>query len=145
MNVTYWVSSRCVTERDYFRELNLVLGARDYNIISFNNGLHSFGTNLAEWETAYQGAVQFIKAKCPNAKLFICNCTPLKDPAYTAKSKQLNAITQRIAEKEHCPVIDLFSLMDPLDRNEYWKDACHFKQPATEKQAQKIVETILAP
>ena len=143
MNVTFWASSKCVTDRDFFRELDLMLSANKYNVITFNNGLHSLGTDLVEWEAAFRGAVRFIKAKCPDAKLFICNCTPLKDPKLTEKSRKLNSIAERIAAEEKCSVIDLFNIMAPLSRDEFWSDTFHFKPTAIEKQADKIVETIL--
>ena len=99
-------------------------------------------TDPAHWEIAWRAAVQFIKAKCPNAKLFLCNCTPLKDPALTAKSQRINGVIEKIAQEEKLPVIDLFSAMNPLDRNEFWSDTYHFKQPAIEIQAKTIVDRI---
>lgn len=143
MNVTFWASSKCVTDRDYFRELDLILSANQYNVITFNNGLHSLGTDLVEWENAFRSAVRFLKVKCSNARLYICNCTPLNDPKLTEKSRKLNSIAQRVAEEENCPVIDLFRIMDPLSRNEFWSDTFHFKPAAIDRQADKIADTVL--
>ena len=143
MNVTFWASSKCVTDRDYFRELDLILSGYEYKVISFNNGLHSLGTNRAEWSAAYRGAVEFIQAKCPDAKLLITNCTPLKDPALTAKSKELNGIAQKIAADLKVPVLDLFGQMNSLDRNEFWSDTFHFKESAIKIQAKFLSGQIL--
>lgn len=142
MNMTFWASSRCVTAPDYFAQLSQILSANRYTAISFNNGLHSLSADLAEWETAYRAAVKFIRAKCPDAKLYLTLSTPLKDPELTKKSRKLNEIVLKIAGEENLPTIDLFGLMDPLDRNEFWSDTFHFKGPAIEKQAEKIVETV---
>ncbi|MDO4859068.1 MAG: SGNH/GDSL hydrolase family protein [Thermoguttaceae bacterium] len=142
MNVSFWASSKCVTDRDYFRELDLVLGADEYDVISFNNGLHSLSTDRAEWEFAYTQAVKFIRVKCPKAKLFLTTSTPLKDPNLTEKAKDLNVIVWKTAEAEKLPVIDLFSLMDPLDRNEYWIDTFHYRAPGIEMEAEKIAQTV---
>lgn len=145
MRLSLWVSSKCVTDRDYFRELDLILSANRYDVISFNNGLHSLTTDRAEWEKAYRGAVRFIRAKCPDAKLYLCLSTPLKEADKTAVSKALNDIALRVADEEKLPVIDLFGLMDPLDRDTYWSDVFHFKGEAIQMQAKKIVETIVEP
>ena len=125
-NVSYWASSKCVTDPDYFRELDFMIGAREYRAVSFNNGLHSLGTNRAEWDAAYAAAVDFIRAKLPETKLALTLSTPLKDPKLTAISASLNETVTRIAAERALPVIDLFSAMDPLDREEYWSDTFHF-------------------
>lgn len=144
MNITFWASSKCVTDKDYFRELDQILSAYHYDVISFNNGLHSLTTNREEWKNAYQSAVDFIRKKCPDAKLFLTNNTPLKDPVKTAQAKELNQIIAETAKLKKLPVIDLFSLMDPLDRNKFWNDTYHFRKPAVEMQAERIAGTVRA-
>lgn len=143
MTMTFWASSKCATSPEYFRALDMVLSMENFSVISFNNGLHSLSADPAEWEAAYRGIVKFIRAKCPEAKLYLTLSTPLKDPALTAKSKALNQIVCQVASEEGLPTIDLFSVMDPLDRGEFWSDTFHFHGPAIEKQAQTIVETVL--
>ena len=75
-NVSYWASSKCVTDPDYFRELEFMLDAREYALITFNNGLHSLSTDMTEWEEAYRSAVRFIldKLRRQRSALF---CRPL--------------------------------------------------------------------
>lgn len=142
MNVSFWASSKCVTDAQYFQELDLVLSADKYDVISFNNGLHSLTTDRKEWEFAYTQAVKFIRAKCPNARLYLTTSTPLKDPAMTAQAQELNAVVWKTAGSEKLPVIDLFSLMDPLDRDQYWSDTYHYRAPGIELEAAKIAETV---
>ena len=144
VNVSFWASSKCVTDPDYFRELEFMLDARPYDAVSFNNGLHSLTTDRAEWDAAYASAVAFIRAKLPEAKLALTLSTPLMDPALTAVSASLNETVVRIAQEQNLPVIDLFSAMDPLDREEYWTDTYHFKPAAVSMQARIISDQILA-
>lgn len=144
MNVSYWATSKCVTDPDYFKELDLILGAASYDVISFNNGLHSLSTDRAEWEEAYVQAVRFIQAKCPKSRLFLTTATPLKDPELTEKAQELNAILWKTAKAQNLPVIDLFSLMDPLDRNEFWSDTFHYRPAGIEMEAEKVAETVSA-
>lgn len=142
MNTSFWASSKCVTDRDYFRELDLILSGYRYDVISFNNGLHSLVTDLSEWTNAYRAAVAFIREKCPHARLFLTNSTPLTDPEKTARAMELNRIVEETAKAMQLPVIDLFSLMDPLDRDKFWSDVYHFRPEAIELQAELIAGTV---
>lgn len=142
MNVSFWASSKCATDPSYFQELDLVLKADRYDVILFNNGLHSLSTDRVEWAFAYRQAVRFIRALRPEARLFLATSTPLKDPELTLKAQELNEIVQETAESENLPIIDLFGLMNPLDRSEFWSDTFHYHVKGRELQAEKIVESI---
>ena len=143
VNVSFWASSKCVTDPDYFRELDFMLDAYPYDAVCFNNGLHSLSTNRAEWDAAYAAAIAFIRAKLPDTKLSLTLSTPLKDPNLTAVSASLNETVSRLAAEEQLPVIDLFAAMDGLDREEYWSDTYHFRAPAIEMQAKVISDHVL--
>ncbi len=143
VNVSFWASSKCVTDPDYFRELDFMLGAYPYDAVCFNNGLHSLSTYRAEWDAAYRAAVDFIQAKLPDAKLSLTLSTPLKDAKLTAVSASLNETVVALAEEKGLPAIDLFAAMDGLDREEFWSDTYHFRAPAIEMQAKVISEHVL--
>ncbi len=143
VNVSFWASSKCVTDPDYFRELDFMLGAYPYDIVCFNNGLHSLFTNRDEWDAAYASAVAFIRAKLPDAKLSLTLSTPLKDASLTAKSASLNKTVRKVADENGLPVIDLFAAMDVLDREEYWSDTFHFRGSAIDIQGNLLRDHIL--
>jgi len=143
VNVSFWASSKCVTDPDYFRELDFMLDAYPYDAVCFNNGLHSLSTDRAEWDAAYESAVDFIRAKLPDAKLSLTLSTPLKDAALTAVSASLNETVVRLAKEKGLPVIDLFAVMDGLDREEFWSDTYHFRAPAIAMQAKEISDHVL--
>ena len=90
VNLSFWVSSKCVTDPDYFRELDLILGAAPYTVISFNNGLHSLTTNRQEWENSYRAVVRFIRSRQPQAKLFLTTITPIAN-----QHKEVGSGTER--------------------------------------------------
>lgn len=142
MNTSFWASSKCVTDPDYFRELDLILSGYRYDVISFNNGLHSLTTDFAEWTNAYRSAVAFIREKCPDSRLFLTNCTPLRDSEKTARAVDLNRVIEETAKAMQLSVIDLFSLMNPLDRDKFWGDPYHFLPEAIELQAELIAGTV---
>ena len=62
MNVTYWISSYCVTSKPYLTLLSVYLDEAEYDVIHFNNGLHSLQTPTADYERAYQAALELIRA-----------------------------------------------------------------------------------
>ncbi len=144
MNVTYWISSKCVTDPDYFRELSRILNAARCDVISFNNGLHSLTSDRTEWEQAYRRGLKFIRKVQPRAKLALTLCTPLRPAEKTAISRALNGIALRIAQEEKLPVIDLFTPMDKLDRKTNWRDDYHFQPQVCVTQAEIMAEHLLA-
>lgn len=137
-NVSFWASSKCVTDPDYFRELEFMLDAREYALVTFNNGLHSLTTDLAEWEEAYRAAVRFILDKLPDTTLCIVLSTALNDDELTKRSYELNQIALRIADEFRLPVIDLFTPTNALDKPNEMTDRFHFKQNAINMQADMI-------
>lgn len=142
MNVSFWASSKCVTDPDYLRELEFMLDYADYDVITFNNGLHSLTTDRDEWRAAYRAALGFIRAKKPAARLMITLCTPLRVAELTEKSASLNAEARAIAAEAGLEVIDMFSPMDALERGRYWTDDYHFTNEAKDMQADIIARSV---
>lgn len=145
VNVSYWVSSYCLTMPAYRKLLDVYLGEATYDVIHFNNGLHSLGTDPATWERSFRETLAFIRARQPQAKLVWCSSTPLKDQKLTAKAKALNDRAAKVvAEQGGMAVDDLFALLDPLDRAANWSDVFHHKGPVREKEAAQVAASVLA-
>ena len=140
--VTFFATSKCVCDKSYLRSLAFFLDEADYAVIHFNNGLHSLSSNRQDWEASLRAAVRLIKEKGKGAKVFWATSTPLKDPALTAKAKELNAIAARVMAEEGVPTNDLFALMDPLDRAANWSDTFHFKGEAKKMQAKAVGDCV---
>lgn len=143
VNVSFWASSKCVTDPDYFMELDHMLTIMPCSLVCFNNGLHSLTSDRAEWTRAYRAAVDFIAASLPDALLSLTLSTPLTDPALTAVSRELNEVVRGIADERHLPLIDLFTPMDALARERYWRDTFHFTAEAIAMQADIIARHVL--
>ncbi len=141
-SVTFFATSKCVCDKSYLRSLAFFLDEADYAVVHFNNGLHSLSSDRQDWETCLRASVKLIKAKGKGAKIFWASSTPLKDPALTAKAKELNAIAARVMAEEGIPTDDLFALMDPLDRDANWSDTFHFKGEAKKMQAKAIADCV---
>lgn len=144
VNVSFWASSRCVTDPDYVRELDFVLGYVPYDLICFNNGLHSLHTDRDAWRAAYGAVLDRIGRLCPDVMRSVTLNTPLADPELTGRSAELNAIARDAAGERQLPMIDLFAAMDGLDRAVYWSDTFHFTPPAVEMQADVLAAHVLA-
>ena len=143
-NESRWVSSYCVTSTAYRPMLEILLAEASYDVIHFNNGLHSLNTPTADWKRAFREALLLIRARQPKARIVWATSTPMADPERTAKVRELNAAAHEvIGELGGIEVDDLFALMDTLDRSAYWTDRCHFKSSAIWMQAQQVVSSCL--
>lgn len=142
--VSFWATSKCTVDRSYLKQLSYILEEYDYSVIHFNNGLHSLSTDRTDWEKGLRQALQLLREKGKGAKIIWATSTPLKDPALTEKSKELNAIAARVMREENIPTNDLFALMNPLERQKFWTDTYHYNTEGRKMQAHQVAENILA-
>ena len=144
MTVSYWISSYCVTSPGYLRLLSFYLDEAKYEVIHFNNGLHSLQTADGDYEKGVRAALGLIRAKQPKARVILATSTPLRDAAKTAKAKSLNSVAVNVAsEFKDIAIDDLFAAMDPLDREESWSDTYHFTAGAKVRQGEIVANAVL--
>ena len=144
VNVSYWVSSYCLTSPNYLTLLAFYLDEAKYDVIHFNNGLHSLDTPDEAWAAGLKAALALIRRKQPQAKLIWCSSTPLKDAEKTEKVKRLNALAAKETAALGLATDDLFALLDPLDRAANWSDVYHHTAPVREKEADQVAKTVLS-
>lgn len=146
VNVSYWVSSYCLTMPSYRALLNVYLDECRYDVIHFNNGLHSLGRDPRVWGESLRECLKIVRTKQPQAKIVFCTSTPLKKPDLTEKARALNAVALETIKDSALGEIfvdDLFALLDPLDRESNWSDVYHHKPPVREKEARQVAESVL--
>ena len=144
VSVSYWVSSYCLTMPAYKRLLDFYLSEAKYDVIHFNNGLHSLGTDPALWEREFEACLKKIRTVQPQAKIVWCSSTPLRNPDLTAKAKALNMAAERVLKRmDGIAVDDLFGLLDPLDREADWSDTFHHRGPVREREADQVAACVL--
>ena len=146
-NVTYWASSYCVTSPGYLRLLAFYLDEAKYDVIHFNNGLHSCETPVADYEKAYRNALRLVKDRQPKAKIIWASSTPINTENASRANKvvQLNTAARRAAESAGSTAEnDLFSLANPLDRKAYWVDTHHYTDAGYEILASQVAEMVSA-
>lgn len=147
VNVTYWASSYCVTSPGYLRLFAFYLDEAKYDVIHFNNGLHSCETPVADYERSYRSALQLVKAKQPDARLVWASSTPIntENAAKAEKVTRLNEAARRAAESVGgIAENDLYSLVSPLDRTMYWVDTHHYSDAGYEFLSSQVVERVSA-
>ena len=145
VNVSYWVSSYCVTSPNYLKSLAMQLDEAKYAVVHFNNGLHSLQTPTEAYEKGFRAALELIRRKQPEAKIVWCVSTPLKDEAKTAKVKELNAAAAKVvASLGGIATNDLFALLDPLDRKANWTDVFHHNPATRKKEARQVADAVLS-
>ena len=145
MNVSYWISSYCVTSQAYLPLLSVYLDEATFDIVHFNNGLHSLETPTPAYEAGLRKALALIRGRQPEAKIVWCSSTPLKDDVKTAKCRELNAAAARVvSEFGGIATDDLFALCDPLDREWHWSDVFHFNPEAKAMQADQVAASVLS-
>ena len=147
-NITYWASSYCVTSPGYLRLLAFYLDEAKYDVVHFNNGLHtSEKTPVEDYEKSYRAALRLIRSKQPSAKIVWASSTPLntENAARAEKVAALNAAARRAAESvEDVAENDLYALANPLDRKAYWVDTHHYTDAGYELLASQVVEKVVA-
>lgn len=145
MNVSYWISSYCVTSPGYLKRLELCLDEAKYDVVHFNNGLHSLGTPTKDWAKGLEAALRLIREKQPSARIVWATSTPLKDPGRTAKARALNAAAADVVKRlGGIETNDLFTLLDPLDREQNWSDTYHHKPPVRAQEAEQVAAAVMA-
>ena len=145
VNVSYWISSYCVTSPNYLKFLSIYLDEAKYDVVHFNNGLHSLITPTKEYERGLVAALELVRRKQPNAKIVWTTCTPMRDPVKTAKVREINAVAERVvARLGGIATDDIFSTLDPLDREAHWRDGCHLKPGANAIVGEQVAKCILS-
>ncbi len=143
-NISFWVSSYCVTRPEYLRLLELHLADSEYDVIHFNNGLHSTRTETSKWASALTDVFRIIRKRQPRAKIVWATSTPLKSVERNIKVKELNEAALGVVRDVGGIVInDLYSFLDPFDRNEHWSDMYHHKASLRKKEAKQVATVIL--
>ena len=141
-NCTHWTTSRCVTDPLYLPELEIFLSLAPHSVLCFNNGLHSQFTNPGEYENAYRKAVQYLKAKCPDAKIILITSTPVRDDSFNAAVVRMNKTVEKIAQEEQLDVFDAYGFMNRAECSSKWRDGIHYQGAANTALGGKIAETV---
>jgi beta-galactosidase len=140
-SVSWYMTSHCMGDPEFDREIDLVLAQRDYDVIYFNNGLHG---SLFSNEQYEQGMVRtFEKIAALNAVVVWRDSTLInpdhKDDAGRAQISDRNAIARAAAKKYGFQTDNLGT----FEASAY-QDKLHYTVEAAGAQSGHALKTIQA-
>jgi hypothetical protein len=147
-------TSRFVADRVLLKEIELVLDETKFAVIVFNNGMHGWQHNEAEYQKAFPKFIKTIRANAPKAGLIWATTTPLRDGkgvTYDTKAEYSderiaarNALAAEIVAARKIPTIDLNASV--RGHPEFHSDNVHFNGQGSQIFAAQIsaaVEKVL--
>ena len=140
VNITYWATSNCITDPFYLQMLEMILAREKFDIIIFNNGLHSLSSDKPAWRKAFSLAMDYLAKRVPATKVVVLNSTPKKDG--DPRVKELNQLAESVAKEKNLALADIYSLCVNWDKKA-WTDRYHFNSKARRQQAEFVANVIL--
>ena len=143
------VTSRCVSDPNFKKELTLLLDEFRFDAIHFNNGLHGWGYDEQAYTKGLSEVLDFIIAKSQRSKLILGTTTPVwqkggpgkLDPK-TARVRERNRVARKLAAEYNIPINDLFVLV--IDRPELFsEDGVHFNQAGDDILGRAVAQSVL--
>ena len=136
-NISFWATSKCVSDPDYLPELDLITDRGPFSMIFFNNGLHSRTSDPSEWRSAYANTVRFLQDKLPGIPLILMLSTPSRSEKITETISTMNQWVVDFAKQNDLPFLDWFSPIAGLEKTA-WTDDFHFRPDVYEMLATLI-------
>jgi hypothetical protein len=149
-------SSAFISDPALLKQIEMVLGEYQFDVIHFNNGMHGWQHSEKEYAQALPKLLKTIQKCAPNAKLIWANTTPLKmsptlppDNQTQATDERIaarNAIALKLVQAKEIPVDDLNTPM--RGHPEYHSDNVHFNSQGIHLQAAQVathIEKLLKP
>jgi len=144
-----FTTSRCLGDPVLIYQLESVLKAFKFDIISFNNGLHGDKYTEKDYDDAIPVVYQLLKKDNPSLKLIWVNTTARRCKNELNNFDKLNeqVITRNKAisdftKSKHIPMVDSYSMS--YSNPEYFKnDGIHFNKEGVDKESDNLVSEIL--
>ena len=141
VNVSYWISSFCVTRERYLRMLEMVLDENRYDVVFFNSGHCINPTPI--WEKSFRSAVSFIMDKLDGVKLALVNSVPCRIDACNEACVERNAIVSQTAKELGLPLVDMWTAVEKLGAgDDVFTDKFHFTDSVKQMQAKIISDAV---
>lgn len=133
-------------DNPYFKPMISMFAKQEVyrDAVLFNNGLHGWQIDDAEYGRLYGEFLDFLKAEFPDTPIFALLTTDITE-AYSAervgRTKVRNEFARKEAEKRGIKIIDLYSITK--GKNElHTKEGIHFLPEGYEMIAKKIIEDL---
>lgn len=142
-------TSKCVGDPVLIKELDLVLGEYEYEVVHFNNGMHGWDYSEDEYAVGLASVMVELIARAPKSRFICATTTPVRSRGKleglddkTERVRERNRIACQLAAEHGMGINDLFGLV--VDHPEYHCDAVHFNDEGTSVMGAHVAEVILA-
>ncbi len=143
-------TSTCVCDPAFKKELALLLDDYRFAVIHFNNGLHGWEYDEADYASGLRHVLDFIRKRSPQSRLIWASSTPVRqgndlnvlDPR-TDRVRERNRLARAIAARRKLPINDLFGCV--IDHPDYFSgDGVHFNANGQNVLGKEVVRTVLS-
>lgn len=141
-------TSRCVADPVFFRELDLLLGEYNWDVIHVNNGLHGFGFSEEQYRDALSRLFALLAERAPESRVIWASSTPIRDPGELTRLAEgnrrvteRNAIAAELAHAAGVAIDDLYGAV--ADHPEYHAaDGVHFTDAGRRAQGEQVAALV---
>jgi hypothetical protein len=142
-----FTTSKSLGDPVFIKQLESVLMLGNFDIISFNNGLHGADYKLEEYSKFAHVAYAMLKNNAKKSVLWV-NSTAIREPEninmFNVRNQQIierNKFVTEFAESNQIPLVDFYSAT--ANNLEYYsEDGVHFNEAGVEMEAELITKKI---
>ena len=146
-----WLTtSKCVSDRSFLDEVELLLKQYRFAVIHFNNGLHGWGYTEEQYRSGLLKLMETFHKQASNARLIWATTTPVRGAGRSIANQRAppnvsqgrNQIAAAVMKERGIPTNDLYGLVEP---HPDWDagDGVHFNGAGKEAQGAAVAESIL--
>ncbi len=148
--VDFWATAMCVSDVDYRRELDYVLGRMPAETVIFNNSLHGWEVDDDLYLAHLDATMEYLAGRAP--RLAWRAGTPIKEQgaldrfeaARTPRLEYRNAGAAKIAARLGVPVLDWYDRL-AAEPAYFAPDAIHYSDAGRNVQAGWLADFVQSP
>jgi len=149
-----YVTSHAMCDPVFIKDVDMMICEEQgykYDVIHFNNGLHSGGYSTEEFEKYYRKTINYISKLQPQAKLILVTCTPYTkvgtegtlDEVLNKNVLAYNEVIRKLAAEYNLPCDDRFYAV-AANAAYPQPDGVHYGDAGKQKLAETSFEFICA-
>ncbi len=151
-NVDVLATSKAIDNPALLKEVAYAIEGYRHAVIHFNNGLHGWHVNAADYEKGLRALVAKLRELAPQAKLIWATTTPVPsrrqgeklDPQRNAVVMERNAAAARVMKENGVAVNDLYALVvDDLENLSANKGNVHYNEKGRRLEGEAVANAIL--
>lgn len=141
-------TSKCVSDRSFIDEVQLLLKHYRFAAIHFNNGLHGWGYTEEQYRQGLADSIDAIREGAGDAKIIWATTTPVRNRSdleqiaeRTERVEARNRIAAEIMKERGIPTNNLFGLVEDHP-DWYSNDGTHFNGKGKAAQGKQVADKL---